>query len=110
MGGEFFTYHTFSKLLNKLLYNNVSRNNFTCNQIISTRNSNHFKRAYNCPNALTYTGFKKINNCTKRWNIYPKNTCLITSSFLIALLRIESYHFMKCWDSHDLDCLGFFTG
>lgn len=59
MGGEFFTYHTFSKLLNKLLYNNVSRNNFTCNQIISTRNSNHFKRAYNCPNALTFTGFKK---------------------------------------------------
>lgn len=43
----------------------------TCNQIISTRNSNHFKRAYNCPNALTFTMFLKNQQFHKKMEYLP---------------------------------------
>lgn len=32
---------------------------------------------------------------------------LLLSHFLEPLLRVKSYHFMKCWDSNDLDYLEF---
>lgn len=66
MSREFFTYnYRFSTLLNKLLYNKVSRNTvlLTCKQIISTRNSDHLKRANNCPDAFW---FLKNSDFTKR--------------------------------------------
>lgn len=46
--------------MNKLLYNNVSRNTFTNLQSsYKHRNSDHFKRANNCFDALTFTMFLK---------------------------------------------------